>query len=277
MNKQKMLQGLGIVDSDEKLLFSKIFDQYTLAKKRHTPQFTQFIDIARCNTFENAFCNSLKNDDVLVSSFGGYDDVERKMLGFFPKNHFDDLYDLGNDVSEKNFPVVSLLISRKHKKFGQEYLNHRDYLGSILGLGIGREEIGDIIVQDDMAVCFVTENMADYISFSLEKVSKTNVIVEVIDTLPTSMEKKTKIDSITVSSLRLDAIIAKVFSLSRGNAQELQKKEKVTVDWRIVTNNSLQINEGMTISARGFGRFRIGEIGGINKKNRIALEIIRFI
>lgn len=284
MNKQKMLKGLGIVDDEDKLLFSKIFDQYVFAKKKHTPQFTQFIDIGRCNNFQTAFSNISKNDEILVCSFGGYYDVERKMLGFFPKNHFDysdNFNDLEsgniNDVSEKNFPIVPLLISRKHKKFGQQNLNHRDYLGSILGLGIGREKIGDIIVQDDIAVCFVEEIMADYIVFNLEKISKTYVFVEIIDEIPEIMEKKTKTEYITVSSLRLDVILAKTFSLSRSSVQELQKKEKVSVDWHIATNNSLQIKEGMTISARGFGRFKIGEIGGINKKNKIGLEIIRYV
>lgn len=263
-----MLQGLGIFENDERLLFSKIFDQFIFAEKKRVPQFTQFVDVGRCSTFEKAFSNS---DVINVQSFGGYHDVERKMLGFFPKSYEE------NQSVDKDFPIVAILISRKHKKFGQENLNHRDYLGSILGLGIGREKIGDIIVHDNQAVCFVEEIMADYIVFNLEKISKTYVKVEVVEEIPEIMEKKTQLERITVSSLRLDVILAKVFSLSRSKAQELAKKEKVSVDWRVVTNISLQIDENMMISARGFGRVRVGEIGGLNKKNKIVLEINRYI
>lgn len=274
MNKNKMLQGLGISDNDEKLLFSKIFDQCVFAEKKREPQFTQFIDVARCNTFEKAFSNY---ENIIVKSFGGYCEVERKMLGFFPKSYCDNEIEIENS----EFPIVLLMISRRHKKFGQENLSHRDYLGSILGLGIGREKIGDIIVHEDEAVCFIHESMSDYIIFNLEKISKTYVKVELLEEydeiIPKMLEKKIENKNTTVSSLRLDTVLSKVFSLSRSKAQELIKREKVFVNWRIVTNVSLEISENMMISARGFGRFRVGTIGGLNKKNKIALEINLYI
>lgn len=262
-----MMRGLGIINEDEKLLFAKVFDQSILAQKHRSPKFTQFIDRAKCMKYEMAFSNA---EDVFVRAFGGIEEAERMRLGFFPKTYEEELV---------RFPIVTLSISRKHKKFGQADLSHRDYLGSILGLGIERAFIGDIVVNEDGAVCFVDDTIADYIESQLIQVSKTNVKVEVVELSQhgTETQKPTKQKRITVSSLRLDGIISSVLQVSRGVSQELIKKEKVNVNWEVVTNTSFQLKEGDMVSARKYGRFRVGEIGGMTKKDRIVLEIHIYI
>ena len=81
----------------------------------------------------------------------------------------------------------------------------------------------------------------------------------------------------TVACLRLDAVAGEAFNLARGKCQTLIGAEKAQVNWNIVTNTSHQLKEGDLVSLRGFGRFRIKEIGGKTKKDRTALEIERYI
>lgn len=265
MNKQSMMRGLGIVNDEEKLLFAKVFDQSVLAQKHRSPKFTQFMDRAKCLKYEMAFANA---QDISVRAFGGVADAERMRLGFFPEMY---------NEEEVQFPISALSISRKHKKFGQVDLSHRDYLGSILGLGLERDYIGDIIVSDDATVCFVDDAIADYILSQLIQVSKTNVKVEKIDNPTLVQEKATKQKRITVSSLRLDGILSSALQISRGISQELIKKERVNLNWETVTNTSLQVKEGDMISARKYGRFLVAEIGGTTKKDRIVVEVHIYI
>lgn len=265
MNKQSMMRGLGVVNEDEKLLFAKVFDQSVLAQKHRSPKFTKFMDRAKCLKYEMAFVNA---HDIFVRAFGGVPNAERMRLGFFPKIY---------DEEEVQFPISTLSISRKHKKFGQTDLSHRDYLGSILGLGLERDYIGDIIVSDDGAVCVVDDTIADYILSQLVQVSRTNVKVTKIETPILVQEKETKQKRITVSSLRLDGILSSALQISRGNSQELIKKEKVNVNWEMVTNPSFQIKDRDMISARKYGRFLVAEIGGTTKKDRIVVEVHIYI
>lgn len=275
MNKEKIIKGLNITDSEEKLLFSKAFDLCVLANKKRDCQFSQFMDISKCHRFKEVL-TTFKEIDIIT--YGGFDDCEREIIGFFSKYH-----NMDSDFNEKKleFPIVTIRIFRKHKKFGQEDINHRHYLGSILNLGIDRGKIGDIIVRDgdygNEAIVFIHESMADYIIFNLEKVSKTFVNVEMLYELPEVVNKKIKIEKVNISSLRLDVIIAEVFSLSRSKSQDFIKKDKVTVNWRIISNTSFQVEDSMMISLRGYGRFCINEILGITKKNKIVLEVSRYI
>lgn len=263
MNKQQMLKG--IQDQDERLLFAKVLDQVAFAMKRNELQFTDFMDAAKCGRCLERLKN---NTDLDVLSFGGVEEAERLKLGFAPMQGM---------ISYGQFPITALHIAPKSKKFGQTDLSHRDYLGSILGLGIERGKVGDILVSQDGAVCFVNEEMADYIQMNLDKVSKTTVTVIRLDQAEVLAPKRTEIRRQTVASMRLDAVLGEALRLSRGKAQALISSEKVNVNWSVVTNTSYILKTSDMVSARGFGRFRVGEVGGRTKKDRIALELEMYI
>lgn len=253
----------GIQDGEERLLFAKVLDQVMFAVKRYEPQFTDFMDVAKCGRF----MERLKNEaDLEILAFGGMEDAERMMLGFAP-----------NHISQEYFPISALQIAPKNKKFGQTDLSHRDYLGSILGLGIERGKIGDILVSEDGGLCFVQEEMADYIQANLDKVSRTAVIVKVVEETQIFAPKRTQVRRVTVASMRLDAILGEALHLSRGKAQALISSEKVNVNWSVVTSTSYILKTGDMVSARGFGRFCVGEVGGRTKKERIGLELEVYI
>lgn len=255
----------GIQDGEERLLFAKVLDQVTFALKRYEPQFSEFMDVARCGRFMERLKN-VANLDMLA--FGGVEDAERMMIGFVPGE---------TSICQEHFPISALQIAPKNKKFGQTDLSHRDYLGSILGLGIERGKIGDILVSEDGAVCFVHEEMADYIQFNLDKVSRTVVSVKAVEKTQVFAPKRTEIRRVTVPSMRLDAILGEALHLSRGKAQTLISSEKVNVNWSVITSASYILKTGDMVSARGFGRFRVGEVSGRTKKDRIGLELEVYI
>ena len=150
---------------------------------------------------------------------------------------------------EKIFPFVPC-VSQSIKKFGQTDLSHQDYLGSILGLGIDRGKVGDILVSEEQTICFVSEEIADYILVNLEKVSRTPVQVEKTDLSEIEAKKEIEVRRLTVASMRLDAVAGSVLHLSRGKVQALIAGEKANVNWNVTTNPSLLLKEGDMVSVR---------------------------
>ncbi len=258
MNKKALLQGM--TQPEERLLFAKVLDQAAFSDKRHTYAFTDFLDAAK----SGRFLEKLQHEtDMQVLAFGGTEDAERRMLGFAPSYL---------SFTEEDFPIAALRVT-KNQKFGQKDLNHRDYLGSILGLGIDRSKVGDILVSEKETVCFVEKEIASYIMTNLERVSKTPVTVEEIPLRAVEVQRNLETHRMTVASLRLDAVAGGALHVSRGNMQGLIAGEKANVNWNTITNPSFLLKEGDVVSVRGYGRFRVLEIGGRTKKDRIGLEI----
>ncbi len=254
-----------VPEGEERLLFAKALDQAQASMKRRQPMFTDFMDRGKCIRFAERL-QGIR--ELRVTLYGGAEDCERQMMGFSLKEE---------EIMPEDFPIQIIKIRRKSKKFGQSDLSHRDYLGSILGLGIDRSKVGDILVSEDMAVCFVAEEIAPYICVSLEQVSKTAVVAEEAEKADAIPRRQTEIRRITVASMRLDAVAGEAFHLARGKVQALIGAEKAAVNWNIVINVSHQLKEGDLVSLRGFGRFRLGAVGGKTKKDRIGLEIEKYI
>jgi len=205
--------------------------------------------------------------DLNICVFGGFKDAERKMIGFSPDYM---------DINETYFPIKAVEIEAD-KRFSHS-LSHRDYLGSILGLGIDRDRTGDIIINENKAVVIAAEDIADYVASTLFKVGRTPVKCTVRDTEGLDITSKNiKEVFSTVPSLRLDCIVSSAFSLSRGNAKALIDAEKVQLNWQTVTSASAEVKEGDVLSARGYGRAEVVEIKGRTKKDRIGILIGRYI
>src|SRR5699024_10005697 len=134
-------------------------------------------------------------------------------------------------------------------------------------------KVGDILVSEEQTICFVSEEIADYILVNLEKVSRTPVQVEKTDLSEIEAKKEIEVRRLTVASVRLDAVAGGVLHLSRGKVQALIAGEKANVNWNVTTNPSLLLKEGDMVSVRGFGRFRLLSIGGKNKKDRTGIEV----
>lgn len=173
---------------------------------------------------------------------------------------------------DEPFPIDILHIEPVQKKFAEE-LTHRDFLGSVLGLGIERSKLGDIIVKDSEGYIFVVDSISDYIIENLLYVRKTKVKISRCDEVPEQAGPKLEDFSIMVSSNRLDGVISKVFGLSRDESVRAISDGRVFINGRSVTGNSRTLKENDVISVRGLGRFIFAGEGGLSKKGKTYLKI----
>lgn len=262
LDKQILLKSVN--QPEEKLLFAKVLDQADLSLRSHKKAFTQFIDPAKCISLEKIL---YKIPDLKILFFGGQEDCERKMIGFAP-DYMEFFYE--------DFPVSIIQIKKNNKFSGQ--LNHRDYLGSILGLGIDRGKIGDIILLEEYVICYVQNEIADYICLQLQKVAHTKVETTIIETNTFSLpEKKFLEKHTTVASLRLDCIVSAGFQISRKLSQDFIQAQKVNVNWSLVENPSFILKEGDILSLRGYGKIKLLEVKGKSRKDRINLMIGKYV
>lgn len=265
INKQTILKHFQT--DKEKMDFSKIYDKVIICTKNKIPTHSDFLDPAKCEDFTSIF-KKYFSDDLDVELYGGHSDFERGIIGFYPKNYYDD------STLKEEFPISAIKIAH-NSKFSKTPL-HKDYLGSVIGLGLTREVIGDILIQEDFAILFCQTNILSYIMMNLEKIGRTSVKLEEIpnsklcDLLPT---KETVESKIIVSSLRLDVVISACFKISRSKAKSFIESERVFVNWKTVTNTSKNIELGDFITLRKAGRCKILDVVGTTKKDRIVLLI----
>ncbi|MDO5479338.1 MAG: YlmH/Sll1252 family protein, partial [Clostridia bacterium] len=237
---------------EEKLMLAKAFDAYTFSGKRNMPYFTGFLSPADRALAEIAF----KTADM--SFYGGFPEAERSVLGFAAEG-------------EDGFPVC---IIKSEGDFSS--LSHRDFLGSLMALGITRDNIGDIVKKDECCYIFVLRKMADYIKENFIQVKRSNVKNEILECGAVTVEKEFEVIKKSVASLRADAVIAASFNLSRSDAAEAVKRGLVTVNYRIMESTDKKLSEGDTLSLRGKGKAVLKRLGDFSKKGRLFIEIKKY-
>lgn len=192
---------------------------------------------------------------------GGYEDAERKIACFGTEE------DMGYPPQP---PLKILCITPLSEKFSDD-LTHRDFLGSLMGLGIKRETLGDIIIKSNKGYLICLDSIAPYIKDNLLKVRHTSVSCEECQSLPADALPEPKEKTVIVSSLRLDGIISAVYNISRSKSSALIEGEKVFTNGKLIKNISAPLKENDIISVRGYGRFRFTEISGDTRKGRIRI------
>ena len=175
-----------------------------------------------------------------------------------------------------DYPFDILRISPLHAKYAEQ-LTHRDYLGTILGLGIERAKIGDILVDGTDAVVFVHRTLQSFLMEELTRVRHTQVLVKEISREDFQYEPKYEEIRGTVASVRLDSLLSLAFSASRTKLSGLIEGAKVFVNGKLITTNSYQLKENDVISVRGYGKFRYNGTGAKTKKNRIYVSVYKYI
>lgn len=153
-------------------------------------------------------------------------------------------------------------------------MDHKNVLGALMGLGIERETVGDIVFGDDNIEISVTSEMADYIVFNLDSIGRNRVKPSLKDDVfleEVKLEYKTS--QIIVSSLRLDVVVAGLINLSRSNSKKMIQMERIKVNHQVESNPSVELDTKDTISIHKHGRFIIGNILGRTRKDKIRLEI----
>ena len=238
-----------------------------LAEKSYSENrylFTDFLDMSQLSVFYSME-RELAYAGTAVS--GGTEGCERCMVRFGAPES------LGYDEA---FPIALLHISPLQKKFS-DTLTHRDFLGSVIGLGIERTKLGDIIVKENEGYIFVSESISEYIIENLTKVKHTNVKVLRCADIPEAIAPKLSEESIIVSSNRLDAIIARVYKLSRDLAVRYISEGKVFLSGRQMTENAKTLKAGDVVSVRGKGKFIFEGEGGNTRKDKLYINIKKYV
>jgi len=227
-------------------------------------QFTDFLGLAEQAIFEEV---KRELSHVKYTAFGGAEGAERVIL------RFGDPEELGY---EEPFPIVLLKIEPRSQRFADK-LTHRDFLGALMNLGIERSRLGDIIIRDNVGYLFAHEQISDYLTEALTKVKHTDVKLSVIESLPSGELYKTERRRVQAVGERIDAVMAKVFSISREESLGYFRSRRVFVNGRLMENNSYIPKENELVSVRGLGRFRYLGPVGTTKRGRLNIEGDLFI
>lgn len=194
----------------------------------------------------------LKNYEYTLN--GGFEGAERRIIV------------VGNSSADLNDYLAVIRI----KSFNKD-LQHRSVLGSVLGLGIKREMVGDIIVQGLICDVVVIKEMKNFLINTLRKIGSESVEVSEIDLQNIlKIDENKELKSFSIASLRVDAIISSVFGISREKSAGLINQEKVLINFAPCLNNSKAIKAGDLISVRGFGRIKLAEVVRRNTKRQSA-------
>lgn len=199
-------------------------------------------------------------------TYGGNECCERQMIRFGSERM------LGY---EEEYPIAVLLIEPLLEKFA-ETLEHRDYLGAIMNLGIERDVLGDILIKDKQAYLFCMDSIADYIISGLDKIRHTNVKVNRVEGEIEALAKSLKELEVLVQSPRFDAIVAAIGKMSRSEAQQMFRDKKILLNGRVCENNSMLLKEDSTFSIRGYGKFIYTGCGSQTRKGRTYVRLMQY-
>ncbi len=219
--------------------------------------YSDFLGLAEISEF------SSMRFSVDTTLWGGYEDAERCVVCFGNRDYFND---------NSDYPIDCICIKPVSQKFADN-LTHRDFLGSLMGLGIRREVLGDIIISENCGYLFCLDTITDYIIQNLTQVRHTTVECVVTDKIPENALPQPINNEIIVSSERLDVIVASIYKMSRSQVLPLFHTEKVFVNGVVKTSPSTTVNVGDKISVRGFGRFIYNGVLRHTKKDRLVISV----
>ena len=265
MNKTELLNRCAGGDEETRLILARALDKLEMAERRGVPAHTPFLSPAQRVAVEGLI-HAAGNPRHLFH--GGYEGAERTVCVFLP-----------DWLEEEDWPAGEhpLAALRLTAPAGAE-LSHRDWLGSIMGLGLTREKIGDLLVTENTCQAVTLAETADILRSQLDKVGRYPVKAAplALEDL-TPPERTVKVIRDTFATLRLDAVAASGFSLPRSKAAALISSGKVSLNHVECTKPDRLVGEGDIITCRGYGRCVVKTINGHSKKGRIMAELERYL
>lgn len=225
--------------------------------------YTPFLDLYEQSIYQEESSSFSYVKSIL---YGGHSHADRQLVCFGSEEIC--------GYSEEP-PIACVEVKPVSQKFSDD-LNHRDFLGAIMNLGIERSMLGDILISDNVGYVFCLEHIAEVITNSLVKVKHTVVQCTHVTEIP-HIEPRFKEITGFVSSCRLDSILGLAFSLSRSQAISYIQGKKVFVSGKLIQSNSLPLKESMVISVRGLGKFIFDGVDGVTKKGRNRVILRKFI
>jgi len=247
-------------DSDAPFI-ARIRDALQLCGRRNSPQFVGFLDERQAMLAQR---EARRDGNPGVLFYGGHEDAERTMLGVFPSTR---------EASVSEFPI-SLLTARYRPA---DVLTHRDFLGGLMSCGIERSTVGDLLIEDGRTVLFVTRSMTPYLLDQLKKVGRVGIKLREGAEEPYPAGRGFETLERTVSSMRLDAVVAALLLTSREKSASLIQAGLVQLRFEITENLSAEVRPEDKLSVRGYGRFMVEKIGSITRKGRYKFLARKYI
>lgn len=250
-------------NSEDRLLLAKLWDKINAGMQRNIPANTCFL-----SPRELEMAKFLFGEPEGLYAFGGYADAERKMLIYLPE------YLEESALHEEASPCICL----RAEFYEGNSPSHRDFLGALMGAGIGRETVGDICVGKGSCDFFVTGEIAPYILQSFTSAGRTKLRLTQIPLAEASIpEPEVKEIRDTLASLRLDSVISSGFRIGRSLAAQYVTTGKAAMDGLSCEKPDKAVTEGTRISVRGLGKIKLHAINGRTRKDRISVIIHRYI
>jgi RNA-binding protein YlmH len=258
-DRQQLLAHL--VNEEERLIGARTLDCAEKCMDQGRPVATDFLD-PHARQIAHGVLGSIPS--VAVRAFGGYPQAERQRLLIYPEYYL-------RELLEPPLRAVEVRVNTPADK-----LKHGDFLGAILSTGINRAQIGDILLVGDGCQVVLSETALPIVLSGLQKVHRLSVQVAEIDLeqLEVAPQRVKEIRT-TVASMRLDAVAAFGFGMSRTKMVREIRAERLKVNWRVTADPAQVVAEGDVISMRGRGRVTIAEVSGTTRKGRTALVLQR--
>ena len=263
MEKSTLLDRLRVT-GDDRITLARVLDRAQRSQARSVPAATDFL-----SPREQALASDLLRLAEIPERSrlftGGYEGAERRLVLFLPD---------WQEPEDAEPPIRCLRASFR----AEDGLTHRDLLGSLMGLGIVREKIGDILVSGDSADLMALDSVAEFLLQNWQSAGRAKLRIEAVDLsrvhIPAVQCREMRD---TVSSLRLDAVASSGFRLSRGRAAELVEGGRVQVNWRDCVKPDRILSQGDVVTARGFGKLEVAEVGGLTRKGRVSVILRRYV
>ncbi len=248
---------------EDRLLLAKLWDKITAGMRKNIPANTCFL-----SPRELEMARYLFGDVPGLYAFGGYADAERKMLIYLPE------YLEENTLYDSDSPCVCL----RAGFYQADSPSHRDFLGALMGAGIGRETVGDICVGKSQCDFFVTAEMAPHLLQSFTSAGRTKLHLSQISLAQAQIpEPEVREIKDTLASLRLDSVISSGFRIGRSLASQYISAGKASIDGLPCEKPDKPVAQGSRVSVRGLGKIRLVQINGKTKKDRISVVIHRYV
>ena len=256
--REDLLKGI-----EEREAAARIVDQAEQAIKTWEVVCTDFLSPPELVAVQQMFG---RLTDVVYLPWGGYPQAERQRVA----------------IARSELPIESSQVAIAAVEIAGNFLfdaaTHRDFLGALLGTGIVREKVGDIVVLGERgAQAIVIPELVEFLEMSLTQVRSVPVKTRRLDLSELKIrEPKKKEMTTTEASMRLDAVASAGFGMSRSKMVDLIGSGDVRVNWKDVTQSSHQLKAGDLVAIRGKGRLEVGEVA-ITKKDRYRVNLTRYV
>lgn len=247
------------INFEDKNILSNIYDKICLAEHINQTVFTT--EFLPPNVWKTIL-EMKKNFDISIFTNGIFQDSERRLLAF------------SKDIPNE-YPVKLLKIASSSRF---DKLEHKDFLGALMGLGVKREKLGDLIVEEGSCYAAAYDDICEFVRLNLTSVGRSPCSVEVIgDISNINVGYKGELISINSTSLRIDCIVSEICNMSRAKAVDIIRAGKVLVDYCDVIEKDKQVDENSIITIRGYGKYKLLEQLGTTQKGRLRLSVLKYI